>query len=165
MHTALIRVAYLPDITLGRWRIGDTLFHTLEEPWRPDPDGPGGQRRETPHRESCIPDGIYDLLPHNGAVWQQVWRFVNPAIGVYSMPGDIPAGQKWGRSAILAHSGRSVDSILGCVIVGFGWTHGLGRIELTDSARALEHLRALLKVGTRHSVSIRPSRGTQEDFT
>jgi hypothetical protein len=159
---SIIRFAFLPMVTLGRWRVGPTLFHTLEEPWRADPDGPGGQRREGALMESCIPDGDYALLPHDGAKWRRVWRFESPSKGVYGLPHQVPAGAAYGRSAILAHSGVSVNSILGCVLVGFGHVFQNGRWEVTDSVAALEKLRALLGVGTRHSVTIRPSHGTSE---
>lgn len=164
MKLELIRIAYLPQVTLGRWLVGSFLFHTLEEPWRADPDGPGGQRREGPLAESCIPDGDYSLVPHNGTTWQGVWRFENPALGVYGFESQIPAGARFGRSTILAHSGVSVNSILGCVLLGLGHVYQNGRFEVTDSKAALEKFRSLLGIGTSHKVTVRPSAGTQETW-
>lgn len=162
MNLQLVRHAYLNDVTLGRLYAGTLVLATLEEPWRPDPDGPGGQRREGGQMESCVPDGTYTLLPHSGTKWERVWRLVNPRLGVYSMPGDIPPGQPWGRSAILIHSGVTVNSILGCVLVGLRHARYGGLASVEDSVKALDALRAELKVGTTHTLTIRPIAGTAE---
>lgn len=162
MTPTIIRIAYLPEVTLGRFLSGATKLWTLEEPWRPDPDGPGGQRREGALLESCIPDGDYRLEPHNGTVWQKTWRFENPALGVYGFDAQIPAGAKFGRSTCLMHSGVDVRSILGCVLVGLAIANEGGRYVVKESVTALAQLRAALVPGTRHNISIRPSTGTSE---
>lgn len=161
MHLELIRFAYKPDATLGWLVFAGQRVATLEEPWRPDPDGPGGQRREGALKESCIPDGDYRLVQHSGARFKNVWALVNPALGVYRWESDIPAGQKYGRSAILIHSGNSTDNIEGCVLVGK--RHGIngGRDWLYESLNALDLLRAKLH-GDDHTITIRPCRGTAE---
>lgn len=164
MKTELVRFAYLPTVTLGRWLFPGFAAYTLEEPWRPDPDGPGGQRREGVLRESCIPDGPYDLMPHNGSVWQRVWRFENPTLGVYGFEHQIPPGAAFGRSTILGHSGVDVNSILGCVLLGMGHAFVDGRWTVVDSKIALEKMRSILVPGTRHTVIVRPTAGTQEVF-
>jgi hypothetical protein len=161
VNLTLIRHAYLQDATLGYLYAGPLKLATLEEPWSADPDGPGGQKREPGKRESCVPDGIYTLKPHNTPRFPNVWALVNPILGVYYQPTEIPAGQRWGRSAILIHAGNTTADILGCLLVGM--RHG--RIEDTpavlDSRRALDQLRATLGPGT-HSLTIRPIAGTQE---
>lgn len=158
----LIRHAYLPDVTLGRLLVGDIDFCTLEEGWRPDPDGPGGQRREGALVESCIPDGIYQLRPHITERYPEgVWHLVNPNLGVYA-PGTRPAGQKWGRDAVLIHNGNTTKDIEGCILVGSRHGQLNGMPAVLDSIPALKRLRELLGTKYSHTIQIRPSAGTNE---
>lgn len=161
MNLVLIRHAYLPQATLGTLIAGPLRLATLEEPWRPDPDGPGGQRREGVLTESCVEDGQYQLVPHDGAKQRDVWALLNPSKGVYRNPGDIPLNQSWGRSSILIHSGNSTSDIEGCICVGA--RHGFegGKPWLYDSMVSLGRLRALLGRDT-HLLTIRPTTGTAE---
>lgn len=160
----VIRRAYLPDVTLGNWFVDDQVFYTLEEHWLADPDGPGGQRREGALVESCIPDGVYDLVPHFSQKYPEgVWAFVNHELGVYHQPADRPPGQtKWGRIACLVHRGNHTRHIEGCMLVGLRF----GRLEdlpaVLDSGIAITRLRAILGTTERHRVTIRSIRGTNE---
>lgn len=154
----IIRFDYGPRCTRGYLYCGDLRLVTLEEPWTPDPDGPGGQRKEPGHYESCIPDGIYHLLPHNTEKYPNVWRLSNPLLGVYGEPK--PAGQKWGREAILIHSGNVLDHTLGCILVGLDFD-GPERIKGGTSRIALEKLRGVLGSGP-DQLEIRPTMGTSE---
>lgn len=162
MNLTLIRHAYMNAATLGFLLIGDRKFATLEEAWTPDPDGPGGQKREGVLVESCIPDGTYELQPHDGTKFRDVWVMVNPRLGVYRSPADIPPGQKWGRSAVLIHSGNSTADIEGCCLVGS--RHGIeqNRPFIFDSRKSLDAVRLALGRGQTHSLTIRPTAGTLE---
>lgn len=162
MNVQLVRHAYLNDATLGWLTAGDLRLATLEEPWRPDPDGPGGQRREGQLAESCVPDGIYTLEPHSGAKQQDVWALVNPRLGVYHYPGDMPNGQPWGRSAILIHVGNSVADITGCIAVGLYAGREAGKPWIYESSKALDQLRLVLGTTSTHQLNIRPIAGTAE---
>lgn len=161
MKVELVRFAYCADVTLGWLNVGTLKLATLEEPWSPDPDVPGGQRREIGKRESCVPDGAYQLHVHNGTKWRGVWCLENRALGVYRQPADIPQGQKYGRSAILIHSGVDTNSILGCILVGMGHGRVNSGAFVTESIKALDALRAVLSGGT-HQLQIRPRAGTAE---
>lgn len=158
MHLVLSRILYDPLVTLGRLRVGSLQLATLEEPWIPDPDGPGGQRRQPGKHESCVPDGEYTLYPHTGQVFKDVWVLENQALGVYRFDFDIPFGQQWGRSSILIHSGNTTDDILGCILVGL--THGkLGDKDAVLNSRvALTRLREVLKQD-KHILEIKPAQG------
>ncbi len=162
LKASLVRFAYLPKCVLGWLTLGDLRLATIEDAWRRDVDGPGGQRREGSLLESCVPDGIYRLEPHVGQKWQNVRALVNPALGVYHWSGDIPAGLKYGRSAILMHSGVDDGSSLGCIILGL--SHGIegGRYRVYDSQQALNQWRAALVGGVAAELSIRPVTGTAE---
>lgn len=162
MNALLVRHAYLPAVTLGWMLVGKLRLATLEEPWRADPDGPGGQKREGSQMESCVPDGMYNLRPHSGTKWQNTWALENHALGIYHLPSQIPAGQKYGRSAILIHSGTTVRSIMGCILVGLA--HGkLGGLDCVEGSMvALEQLRSELAPRVTHTLTIRATAGTAE---
>lgn len=162
MNITLIRHAYLAEATLGTLIAGELRLATLEENWHADPDGPGGQRREGALVEACVPDGTYDLLPHDGTKFKNVWCLVNPTLGVYRSPGDIPAGQKWGRSAVLIHSGNSTADIEGCCLVGRRHGFEANKPWIYESRAALDALRLALGTGQPHSLHIRPTLGTSE---
>lgn len=162
MEITITRHAYLADCTLGWLQVGDLRLATLEEPWRADPDGPGGQRRELGERESCVPDGTYDLKPHVSQHYPAgVWFLENVNAGVYA-PGQRPAGQKWGRDAVLIHSGNNTEDTEGCILVGK--THVLlgSRHQILESRNALELLRTLLGTTSAHILHVRPTIGTKE---
>lgn len=162
MNLTLIRCAYLRQATLGYLYAGHLKLATLEEPWSPDPDGPGGQRREPGKPESCIPDGLFALRPHVSARFPEgVWVLVNEAIGIYDQPGDIPTGQLWGRSAILIHPGNRTTDIMGCVAVGMRYQLMDNEHVVLESRTAVDQLRGLLGRDI-HSLQIRPIAGTSE---
>lgn len=160
MNLTLVRHAYLPDVTLGWLFAGSLRLATLEEGWRADPDGPGGQRRETPLIESCVPDGTYVLRTHVSAKYPNgVYALVNHVLGVWYL--DRPPGQLWGRQAILIHTGNNIDHIEGCVLVGRRHQILDGRHQVLESRNAFEALKGLLGNET-HSLHIRATAGTAE---
>lgn len=162
MWLELTRFHYGPDVTLGRLQAGALELATLEEPWLPNPRGPGGSRRGPASRESCVPDGLYQLSPHDGARFQDVWRLSNPELGVFDFP-DQRASPEWGRASVLIHSGNTVLDIEGCILVGLN--HGRLTVEgqnlpaVLSSRVALNLLRAALGEGG-HQLAIRPHPGT-----
>lgn len=161
MNLTLIRHSYTRESTLGFLYANPLRLATLEEPWIPDPDGPGGQRREKGLRESCIPDGTYALQPHSSDRFDRVWALSNPHLGVYYQPAEIPRGQTWGRSAILIHAGNTTADTLGCVLVGLRHARISSEYTVLESRAALDQLRAVLRTGA-HTLIIRPTAGTQE---
>lgn len=161
MRCELVRYAYAPGFTLGYLLLPNLRVCTLEEPWSPDPDGPGGQKREIGKKESCVPDGLYVLHPHNGAKFRDVWALENRALGVWRSPLDIPKDAKYGRSAILIHNGQSLENTLGCILVGMSLGFSSSGPYLTESQKALDAVRAILGGGS-HILQIRPRAGTAE---
>jgi hypothetical protein len=154
-HMAIDRFAYLKSCTLGWMLVGNLRLATIERPWLANPKGQGG----TP-RESCVPDGLYDVRPHHSEKFPETFALVNPQRGVYYQPADIPSGQQWGRSAILIHAGNTADDVVGCIAVGLRHENSGALHYISDSRIALGKLRALLG-RDQASLLIRPV-GTQE---
>lgn len=142
------------DCTLGELTGDDLELRTIEEAWRPDPDGPGGQKRDGALIESCVPDGDYEVVPHDSAKFPNSYALVAPHLGVYRWPADIPANQPYGRSAILIHAGNTTKDIMGCIAVGL--QHGFMGTEpaVLFSRAAFDLLRSALKRDT-HTLTIR----------
>lgn len=159
MEVVIVRHAYLPDVTVGTLYVGSLKLATLEEPWRRNTFGPGGQRRDGINHESCVPDGAYELRPHNTAKHQNVWALHNPDLGVWH--GPVPPGLPYGRSAILIHAGNTTLDIEGCVLVGLRHGRIDGTQAVLHSRAALAQLQARLGTAA-HSLSIRPTAGTSE---
>lgn len=159
----LYRHAYLSSVTLGRlYATPDLILPTLEEAWRPNPDGPGGASRRYGQRESCIPDGRYRVVPHTRAKdGARVWALVNPDLCVQHTD-CFPKGQRWGRSEVLIHRGNTIEDTEGCILVGKSFGK-LGALDaVLDSGTAIQELQALLGHDEEHTLLILPTTGTTE---
>jgi hypothetical protein len=155
MKFELVRHAYMADRTEGHIYLPGLILPTLERPWIPDPDGhPGGKQRE-----SCIPDGLYSLIPHSSDRFPDTYELVNQAHGVYSQ--FLPVAQQWGRTAILIHPANRVAELLGCIAPGLRFGDINGAPAVLESRLAMDKLRAVLG-REKHEVIIRPTAGTQE---
>lgn len=128
--------------TIGDLEVGQLTFATIERPWIPSPDHPGGL-----NRKSCVPLGIYTVIPHHSTNFPNTYALVNPDLHVWYQPGDVPAG-KLGRTAILLHVGNRVRDVVGCI--GVGKDHGSlgGEPAVLRSTLAM---RELDKILNRHS--------------
>lgn len=160
MILSLVRFAYLPDMTLGYLVVAGARLATIEPPWLPNPNGPGGLPRDAHGSDSCVPDGDYRLEPHNTVDHPNVWALVNEQLGVYHQA--LPLGQHYGRTAVLIHSGNTTKDTQGCILVGLrhGSTDGRGTIdEVVDSRAALQVVQSTLQPG-QHLLQIRPYPGT-----
>lgn len=92
---------------------GKQLCYTLEEPWR-----------ENMPKISCIPAGTYKCSPHDGFKFQDVWK-------IEGVPN---------RSAILIHTGNTLDDTEGCILVGLKSIKG----GIAQSRAAMSILREVL---------------------
>lgn len=132
MHLILSRLTGDAERTIGNLSVNGVTFATMERPWIPNPDGLGGMRRQ-----SCVPPGRYTVRPHHSSNFPNTYALVNPDLGVYYQPGDIPEGQTWGRSAILLHVANRVRDVIGCI--GVGKDHG----EIGDEPAVLRSTLAM----------------------
>jgi len=109
------------------------MLYTMELPW---------MRNQA--SISCVPPGLFELEPHHSRDHPHTWALVNPALGVYHEPADIPAG-KTGRYAILLHPANWPWELRGCIGPGIGWN---GSNMVTSSKDGMNMLRDLLGVGS-----------------
>lgn len=122
MNLKLVRDTYSEKATLGKLFIGDTVLHTLEEPWRMNQVG-----------ISCIPKGVYQCVPHNWDKnakfrFSKVWHITN-----------VP-----NRTAILIHTGNTTADIEGCVLVGLNRGF-IGKVPAVLQSRlAIAQMRAII---------------------
>ena len=123
MLLRLKRYSYSPTETEGilEFRDGHTLA-TIEQPWVPDPNGAKGGKPFA----SCIPDGMYKLQPWVRPDGAMVYIIVNPDLGVYKLPSDVP--DTGGRYLCLIHKANWTTDIEGCI------APGLRRAPMTNPA-------------------------------
>lgn len=139
MRLILSRSTGDTERTLGTLYVGTSKFSTLERPWLENPEGPGGMPRK-----SCVPPGAYILAPHHSKNFPNTYAIFNPDLGVWYQPHEIPAGQKWGRSAILIHVGNRVRDVIGCIAVGMEQGELTGEPAVLRSTMAMRELDKLL---------------------
>lgn len=118
-------------LSFGDGPTGEILA-TIERPWIPY-DTPGGKPFE-----SCVPDGVYDLIPHARPDGKQVVALVNPSLGVYYQKEDRPNGV--GRYLILIHIGNWVTDIVGCIAPGLSFGASSRGRMVKSSANAMRRI-------------------------
>lgn len=74
---------------------------------------------------SCIPPGLYQVVPHSGAKFRNVWRLLNVK----------------GREGILIHAGNSIEDTQGCILAGTRFGRYKGKAAAMASQDAIELLR------------------------
>jgi hypothetical protein len=124
----LHRFRSTPEITLGALYAGEHKLFSLERPWLPS--APGGKPRE-----SCIPAGLYDLIPHTRPNGDKVLALINPGLAVFYIDSDRPSGI--GRSLILIHVANYVREVIGCIAPGMAHTRTNTEDMVTGSADAM----------------------------
>lgn len=139
MNLTLTRTFQDATRTLGELTVSGEIFATIERPWIDGPNGPGGKPRE-----SCVPKGIYKLIPHHSANFPNTYALINKALGVYYQPGEMPAGQTWGRSAILMHVANRVRDVIGCIGVGKEQGEIGGEPAVLRSTQAMKEMDKIL---------------------
>lgn len=143
--------------TMGKWTIAGHTLWTLEDPWNNNAPG-----------NSCVPDAVYDLVPHSTDAHPDTWAMVNPALNVWHMPDDIPTDKKpVGRFACLfGHTGNWEDDVKGCILHGFYPAiftdphDNRPELAVANSSAAMKIIRNALVPGTTgHTVLIRSAFG------
>ena len=89
----------------------DAPLYTIERPWIPYELFRGGKPRE-----SCVPNGTYQLDAHRRPSGATVPILSNPDLGVYMYAEH--RRRELGRYLILIHSGNTVAHVVGCIAPG-----------------------------------------------
>lgn len=112
----LIRFQQEDKATLGKLldENGYIICYTLEDPWK-----------NNFKNISCIPEGVYKCVKHNGTKYQNVWKL----LGVI------------GRSNILIHNGNYATDTQGCILVGQSHTEYKGLPMVNNSKNTLKKMR------------------------
>lgn len=90
---------------------GILVAYTVELPWKDNIPG-----------KSCIPEGKYELHPHDSLKHPLVVSFHNPLLNVYAEPVLVPAGVH-GRTDCLIHSANFVSELEGCLAPGVDYMY------------------------------------------
>lgn len=96
-----LRRIYLAEATVGVLEHPGGRLWTLEDTLKEDGLA----------KDSCVPEGHYQLEPHNSERYPGTWALVGRNVSHW--PG--PAA----RSTILFHSGNTTADTAGCILVGF----------------------------------------------
>lgn len=153
----IVRFAYMPQATLGRLLLPTVPYalYSLERPWIVNPAGLGGMPRI-----SCVPDGLYKLYPHDSEKHPGTFQIVNESLGVYR--DALPAGQSWGRTAILIHPANQADELEGCIAPGSSMVIYDNRPSILMSKDSLELIRGYVPTDRAATLWIRTTAGTRE---
>lgn len=116
MEANLVRFLEINNTTIGQLTIdGLPTLYTCEDLWR-----------DNARNISCIPEGVYECVPHGWAgsptKYKDVWMLKN-----------VPD-----RSAILIHAGNTHADTQGCILVGM--EHD-GKGTILQSRKAIDLLR------------------------
>lgn len=147
MDLLLTRDAF-PDHTYGTLEAGTLVLQTIELPWVAAAGFPGGEPTK-----SCVPVGTYELALHDTMTHPKTWALVNPELGIYHEPADIP-GHQVGRTACLIHQGNYASDSEGCVLVGILRGTLNGHPAVLNSQTALLQLKHALPWVTGHHLTI-----------
>lgn len=155
MDLFIYRHSYADTETMGKLTLPARELQTIERPWIHD-----ALAGSKPF-ESCVPDGIYDLVPHSSKSRPNTWALVNPALKVYHYESDIPKGMH-GRYACLIHVANWAHDVVGCIGPGLKRKVLNGKLAVTSSEDAMSIIREALGVGsTGHRLIIQPAMGAK----
>lgn len=163
MIIRLKRFSYAPTETEGVLLLTGTgeTFSTIEQPWVRNPNGALGGKPF----HSCVPDGMYRLMPHKSQSKGDVFIFWNPENGVYKFPQDHEEGH--GRNVCYLHAANWAIQLEGCIAPGLGRRpmrrKGEAVLEpaVMSSGAAMSRLRKALGTG-QHILSIESALGAKE---
>lgn len=129
-------------ITLHRFVHGEVTFGKLHLEWLPD--HPDIYTIELPWRDnkpgvSCIPQGIYNGIPHHTTKYPNVWEllYVPNRTGILIHSGNFASNVK-------LQNGAHAPETEGCIMVGLGIEENVPMI--TKSKLAMEYLRQVLGI-------------------
>lgn len=153
----LKRFQYSETETMGVLILPTVTLYTIERPWVPVKSHKGGRPFH-----SCVPDGLYELLPFESDKYPETWVLQNKIMDVHAYRGDVP--DTGGRYTCVLHSGNYVRDIEGCISPGLSRVI-MGKQNAVASSRdAMGLLRAAIngRSERQHFLQISPVDGTAE---
>lgn len=145
MKLTLHRDAMHTDCSLGVLTAADVLLETIERPWIPDPDSPGGRKGV-----SCVPRGLYKLFKHSTEAHPKTWALVNPDLGVIHWPDEEHPNA---RTVCLIHAANFASELRGCIAPGL-YRAFAGQWMVNQSRRAIDELMARVPWTDDHTLEI-----------
>lgn len=131
MNKAILQRFYHGEVTFGRlnfeWISSHPEIYTIELPWRDNETG-----------ISCIPQGLYNIIPHNTKAHPNSFRFLNVPnregilFHPFNFASDVRFGKDW------KHSESE-----GCIAPGFDYD--LKVPMLKNSVKAMDWMREYIK--------------------
>ena len=81
----LRRFQYSETETMGVLILPGVTLFTIERPWVSVKGHKGGKPFV-----SCVPDGLYELIPFSSDKYPETWVLQNKIMDVYAYRGDVP---------------------------------------------------------------------------
>ena len=160
MIIALKRFQYSETETMGVLILPDLTLYTIERPWVSVKAHKGGKPFH-----SCVPDGLYELLPFSSDKYPETWVLQSKIMSVYAYRGDVP--KTGGRYTCVFHVGNYARDIEGCVAPGLSRVIMSGQNAVASSRDAMGLLRAKINSQSekQHFLQISPIDGTAEKLS
>ena len=155
MILKLHRFQYSETETMGYIELPSRPLFTIERPWiKVD-----GHRGGLPY-ESCIPDGMYDLVPFDSERHTNTWAIVGHRYDVYLGQDEVP--ESGGRFACLFHAGNWASDVQGCIAPGLSRVIMSDQNAVSSSGTAMNLLRDYInsRPDKSHFLEISPVDGT-----
>lgn len=128
MKTLTLHRNYFPHGTFSYLcdEYGNSILKTVERPWKNNQAG-----------ISCVPEGEYDLIPHNSPKFGDCYALEAPSLGV-TIYGPSQ------RTHILFHAANKPSQLEGCIAPGMNFGVVGNEWAVLDSRIALDYLMAHL---------------------
>ncbi len=127
MLVTLSRDTHCEFGTFGRLIIGDEEFQTVEQDWENNEEG-----------VSCVPNGLYDLIPYDSNKHGSVYVLRNHELGIGIYKGD---SDRWG---CLIHVANKASQLEGCIAPGKRRGILDKHWSVSSSGTAMKEIRQLL---------------------
>ena len=123
--------------TVGNWYHGDELIcHTIEKPWKQNQKG-----------ISCVPAGLYDLLPRVSPSAGETYYLSNPKL-------NVTLNDESGRTYIQIDVANKQSQLEGCIGVGVDFDVWDCEQVVTKSAETRDILMQILNK-EKHTLEIK----------
>lgn len=112
----------------------DLMFFSVEKPWK-----------DNKPFESCIPEGDYQLVPHNSKKYGDVLAIVGGTVSHYKDP-------EYERYACLLHAANWPKDVEGCI--GLGDNYIADKNMVTNSVQSMKDFYEVVSPYETHNLTI-----------